>query len=96
MRMPWTRPSGAQGEEDLNHRRLLISAHDVLVTVVALFVSFLLRWGSAEFWLRVGPDRARLRGHAAAGACLLLVLPPAAIALAVRVDPLISAASLWP
>lgn len=37
----------------MNHRRLIIGAHDVLMTAVALLVSFYLRWGSPEFWLRL-------------------------------------------
>ncbi|WP_375461266.1 polysaccharide biosynthesis protein [uncultured Enterovirga sp.] len=36
----------------MNYRRLIIGAHDVAMTAVALLVSFYLRWGSPEFWLR--------------------------------------------
>jgi O-antigen biosynthesis protein WbqV len=33
-------------------RRLISIVHDLVVTMLALFLSFLLRWGSTEFWHR--------------------------------------------
>ena len=37
----------------MNHRRLIIWANDAAMTAAALLVSFYLRWGSPEFWLRL-------------------------------------------
>jgi O-antigen biosynthesis protein WbqV len=34
-------------------RRLISIVHDLVVTMLALFLSFLLRWGSTEFWQRI-------------------------------------------
>jgi FlaA1/EpsC-like NDP-sugar epimerase len=34
-------------------RRLISIVHDLMVTMLALFLSFLLRWGSTEFWQRI-------------------------------------------
>jgi FlaA1/EpsC-like NDP-sugar epimerase len=37
----------------LNSRRLVIAAHDLTMTALALMVSFFLRWGSTQFWNRI-------------------------------------------
>ena len=34
-------------------RRLISIVHDLVATMLALFLSFLLRWGWADFWLRI-------------------------------------------
>ena len=39
----------------MSSRRLIIGAHDLVMTAVALLVSFLLRWGQVEFWHRIEP-----------------------------------------
>jgi FlaA1/EpsC-like NDP-sugar epimerase len=36
-------------------RRLVIGLHDLLMTALAILVSFFLRWGSTEFWHRIEP-----------------------------------------
>ena len=35
-------------------RRLISIVHDLVATVLALFVSFLLRWGASDFWDQIG------------------------------------------
>ncbi|MDQ4136688.1 MAG: polysaccharide biosynthesis protein, partial [Pseudomonadota bacterium] len=35
-------------------RRLISVVHDLVVTVLALYLSFLLRWGASDFWERIG------------------------------------------
>jgi FlaA1/EpsC-like NDP-sugar epimerase len=37
----------------LNSRRLVIAAHDLTMTAIALLASFFLRWGSTQFWNRI-------------------------------------------
>ena len=39
----------------MSSRRLLIGLHDAVATAIALLVSFLLRWGEAEFVARGAP-----------------------------------------
>lgn len=36
-------------------RRLVIGAHDLVMTALALMASFFLRWGGTEFWHQIGP-----------------------------------------
>jgi FlaA1/EpsC-like NDP-sugar epimerase len=39
-------------------RRLVIGAHDLVMTALAIMGSFFLRWGGTEFWHQVGPITA--------------------------------------
>jgi FlaA1/EpsC-like NDP-sugar epimerase len=38
----------------LSVRRLISIVHDLVVTALALFLSFLLRWGTGAFWAQIG------------------------------------------
>ncbi len=37
----------------MNHRHFVIIAHDLIMTAVAVVLSFFLRWGSVEFLSRL-------------------------------------------
>jgi O-antigen biosynthesis protein WbqV len=50
-------------------RRLISIVHDLVATMLALFLSFLLRWGSVEFWSRIE----------VIGTVVLIMLPVAAL-----------------
>ena len=47
------KPGYCKREFRLSVRRLISIVHDLVATVLALFVSFLLRWGPSDFWDQV-------------------------------------------
>jgi FlaA1/EpsC-like NDP-sugar epimerase len=53
----------------LSVRRLISIVHDLVATLLALFVSFLLRWGASDFWRHIG----------VIAAVIAIVLPAAAL-----------------
>jgi O-antigen biosynthesis protein WbqV len=53
----------------LSVRRLISIVHDLVATLLALFVSFLLRWGASDFWNQIG----------VIAAVVAIVLPAAAL-----------------